>query len=141
MSSRGDRENREKANPSHEPHAFQTDITKACKLPYSISRFSRSPRQYPFPLIFIPWDEPAFTIAISFSPIFNLATHCRRQPKTSLRPPCALSVANQLCLATKGAQRGTKVFRVGAPPQTPDSLRSEERRVGKECRSRWSPYH
>ena len=34
--------------------------------------------------------------------------------------PCALSVANQLCLATKGAQRGTKVFRVGAPPQTPD---------------------
>ena len=47
-------------------------------------------------------------------------THCRRQPKTSLRLPCALSVANQLCLATKGAQRGTKVFRVGAPPQTPD---------------------
>src|SRR2546428_7065433 len=23
----------------------------------------------------------------------------------------------------------------------PDELRSEERRVGKECRSRWSPYH
>ena len=28
-------------------------------------------------------------------------------------------------------------------PQTPQGtvLRSEERRVGKECRSRWSPYH
>src|SRR3989454_3011451 len=29
-------------------------------------------------------------------------------------------------------------------PQTTrqdDALRSEERRVGKECRSRWSPYH
>ena len=26
--------------------------------------------------------------------------------------------------------------------QLPDiQLRSEERRVGKECRSRWSPYH
>src|SRR3712207_7876084 len=25
--------------------------------------------------------------------------------------------------------------------KTPDHLRSEERRVGKECRSRWSPYH
>ena len=25
-------------------------------------------------------------------------------------------------------------------PERPD-LRSEERRVGKECRSRWSPYH
>jgi len=23
----------------------------------------------------------------------------------------------------------------------PRGLRSEERRVGKECRSRWSPYH
>ena len=33
-------------------------------------------------------------------------------------------------------QRGTKVHagnNVG--------MRSEERRVGKECRSRWSPYH
>ena len=25
--------------------------------------------------------------------------------------------------------------------ETLDKLRSEERRVGKECRSRWSPYH
>ena len=24
---------------------------------------------------------------------------------------------------------------------TPALVRSEERRVGKECRSRWSPYH
>src|SRR5258705_13470489 len=26
-------------------------------------------------------------------------------------------------------------------PLAEDNLRSEERRVGKECRSRWSPYH
>ena len=25
--------------------------------------------------------------------------------------------------------------------ETQNTLRSEERRVGKECRSRWSPYH
>ena len=25
--------------------------------------------------------------------------------------------------------------------KTENSVRSEERRVGKECRSRWSPYH
>ena len=25
--------------------------------------------------------------------------------------------------------------------QFADKIRSEERRVGKECRSRWSPYH
>src|SRR5260221_11984071 len=32
---------------------------------------------------------------------------------------------------------------VSPPAGTPDfdALRSEERRVGKECRSRWSPYH
>ena len=26
-------------------------------------------------------------------------------------------------------------------PEAPAEKRSEERRVGKECRSRWSPYH
>ena len=26
-------------------------------------------------------------------------------------------------------------------PENVVQLRSEERRVGKECRSRWSPYH
>ena len=29
----------------------------------------------------------------------------------------------------------------GAPATAAQSRRSEERRVGKECRSRWSPYH
>src|SRR3712207_29455 len=27
------------------------------------------------------------------------------------------------------------------PPIAAEAMRSEERRVGKECRSRWSPYH
>ena len=27
------------------------------------------------------------------------------------------------------------------PENLNEQLRSEERRVGKECRSRWSPYH
>src|SRR2546427_4349475 len=38
-----------------------------------------------------------------------------------------------------------KLFHVGravhAVGTLDDSTRSEERRVGKECRSRWSPYH
>ena len=33
-----------------------------------------------------------------------------------------------------------KVFAKANPEELPQ-LRSEERRVGKECRSRWSPYH
>ena len=35
-------------------------------------------------------------------------------------------------------------FYPGEPPANIDQIkfwRSEERRVGKECRSRWSPYH
>ena len=33
-------------------------------------------------------------------------------------------------------------LKIGAPPEeTKAGRRSEERRVGKECRSRWSPYH
>ena len=31
--------------------------------------------------------------------------------------------------------------RIGAENIRVDDGRSEERRVGKECRSRWSPYH
>ena len=32
-------------------------------------------------------------------------------------------------------------YQLHASPNHPKSRRSEERRVGKECRSRWSPYH
>src|SRR5260221_14128717 len=58
--------------------------------------------------------------------------------------PCGVSALQQ-------AARGFIVFLLGAAPVgqlhadesalaiTPE--RSEERRVGKECRSRWSPYH
>ena len=49
--------------------------------------------------------------------------------------------------ATEGAQkvidRLVQVLRPRAAGQTIQAaaIRSEERRVGKECRSRWSPYH
>src|SRR5256885_15220689 len=32
-------------------------------------------------------------------------------------------------------------YEEGLRKELSDYLRSEERRVGKECRSRWSPYH
>ena len=34
-----------------------------------------------------------------------------------------------------------EVFRCDAEVKKLHATRSEERRVGKECRSRWSPYH
>src|SRR3989449_4086027 len=42
-----------------------------------------------------------------------------------------------------GTYAGTPCWVAGLPRDAalPEGLRSEERRVGKECRSRWSPYH
>src|SRR3712207_9102498 len=40
---------------------------------------------------------------------------------------------------TKDAAKTSPVRGEVLPPAT--AARSEERRVGKECRSRWSPYH
>ena len=34
-----------------------------------------------------------------------------------------------------------EILKRGYPPTVREICRSEERRVGKECRSRWSPYH
>src|SRR5258706_4677644 len=34
-----------------------------------------------------------------------------------------------------------RFLNIGKPWPCPHNDRSEERRVGKECRSRWSPYH
>ena len=44
--------------------------------------------------------------------------------------------ANLLTVASHFGYRTSFIGKVGN-----DMHRSEERRVGKECRSRWSPYH
>ena len=51
-----------------------------------------------------------------------------------------LFVIGILCLASPAMAGGWVRPWYGAAPQG-WALRSEERRVGKECRSRWSPYH
>ena len=43
--------------------------------------------------------------------------------------------------AVKAVEGGTMAATVAQKPAEIGKLRSEERRVGKECRSRWSPYH
>src|SRR4029077_21294441 len=49
---------------------------------------------------------------------------------------CALPIS-----ATLGLLIVTSVVVPLASPYSYGAQRSEERRVGKECRSRWSPYH
>ena len=39
------------------------------------------------------------------------------------------------------ARRASALRKLGVGIDVLDMARSEERRVGKECRSRWSPYH
>src|SRR5258707_5956274 len=59
--------------------------------------------------------------------------------------------SSDVCSSDLAARRLDEdaVLAAEAPPQNVDTFprarrqadRSEERRVGKECRSRWSPYH
>src|SRR3989449_11704386 len=48
--------------------------------------------------------------------------------------------AERLSALLEGRQHARDVRTVAGPVES-DRRRSEERRVGKECRSRWSPYH
>src|SRR2546422_8704529 len=67
---------------------------------------------------------------------------------TGSGPPRSLAVILPT-LATRGWLRRDHLYLPAPGPgnsvlahfEDSDGLRSEERRVGKECRSRWSPYH
>ena len=49
--------------------------------------------------------------------------------------------ATAMGLAMMGAHLGITGRDRGRTEETAAEIRSEERRVGKKCRSRWSPYH
>ena len=69
--------------------------------------------------------------------------------KAELYPEIAPNTVNNfISLVKKGFYDGVIFHRVingfmiqGGDPDGTGMGRSEERRVGKECRSRWSPYH
>src|SRR2546430_14589924 len=88
----------------------------------------------------------------------NERSVCRRYrpdavPKALLRILCATALSSP----SKSDLQQASIIRVSSPADrgaiqallpgspwiagAPEFLRSEERRVGKECRSRWSPYH
>ena len=49
--------------------------------------------------------------------------------------------ASVMGLRGEGPDTPKICLEMGAGRLAASNLRSEERRVGKECRSRWSPYH
>src|SRR5436305_14246884 len=66
-------------------------------------------------------------------PIFRTARVGRLRHRHRHSPP-----REERCPAMGENLRRGRTARFGRAPLR---LRSEERRVGKECRSRWSPYH
>src|SRR5690554_5379786 len=69
--------------------------------------------------------------------LLPLSDHSELPPKTQLPPLTDQSVRP----AQKGKQVLQEQRQVPPAPHVHGTPRSEERRVGKECRSRWSPYH
>src|SRR2546425_13119869 len=82
-----------------------------------------------------------------FSTVPSFDTGNEIKAGTSMSAPYVAGLA--ACLMSALAQEGrapdgaevSAALRVGAAGLPGASVRSEERRVGKECRSRWSPYH
>src|SRR2546425_1198721 len=83
---------------------------------------------------------PVFFLMIRRPPrstLFPYTTLFRSKPTVpvgALAEPgvASVTVAVQLVALPTGTEAGMQLTPV---------VRSEERRVGKECRSRWSPYH
>src|SRR5258707_9116813 len=67
-------------------------------------------------------------------PIYNLGQYSTFIRNFAYQPPFATT-------ATNISPYGSFLTLENGFPASPQPLRSEERRVGKECRSRWSPYH
>ena len=70
-----------------------------------------------FPCFLKPWDGYASRGNAKVNDLETLKVHVREVPNCIVQP-----------------------F-IDGTEYTCDVFRSEERRVGKECRSRWSPYH
>src|SRR2546430_16452764 len=73
-----------------------------------------------------------------------------KRPSASKAKPKHSGLARPKAGRARTSNSPAEIFRDNHKPRRLDSftkgqkeklLRSEERRVGKECRSRWSPYH
>ena len=59
----------------------------------------------------------------------------------TLRKQLERTIKDARDIAENAARAALEQLGVGESAPFAHSSRSEERRVGKECRSRWSPYH
>src|SRR5574341_1516919 len=69
-------------------------------------------------------------------------TQTKREERVRVCPACKLSAYPRVAPAVMALVRRENRILLARSPHFPAGMyRSEERRVGKECRSRWSPYH
>ncbi len=64
---------------------------------------------------------------------------CNSEGVQMIRDDLEKEAVTHVCIAACSRRAKTEAFHFPAVAMT--RARSEERRVGKECRSRWSPYH
>src|SRR2546427_930950 len=69
-------------------------------------------------------------------PISQRMNPCRARRRTSLNKSYTATILGEVREVRGFNEKGNLVMADGE-----EFVRSEERRVGKECRSRWSPYH
>src|SRR3989454_10001660 len=88
-------------------------------------------------------DLPLARFAAQLQPALEQHAQPRGADRMTERLEAAVGIDGQLALEVEGA--GEDFLPPGAARREAEVLhedqRSEERRVGKECRSRWSPYH
>src|SRR3712207_9389018 len=77
--------------------------------------------------------DPVVNLRIATSETWKDKASGERKEKTEWHSVVIFN-ENLARVAEQYLKKGSKVYLEG-------QLRSEERRVGKECRSRWSPYH
>ena len=65
----------------------------------------------------------------------------KKRPEEKVIIEESLSRGQKVSFPVEQAPAKIELSLGGVRDKHPEQLRSEERRVGKECRSRWSPYH
>src|SRR3989441_3621620 len=85
---------------------------------------------------------PGFTsIAPAQEDVYHLRQHSRRSPRVEVEIDRPAGLQVRVKAALRQPKAGFVILTVPRQSGQAQFINAEERRVGKECRSRWSPYH